>query len=326
MQGSFIRVSAILLFALTGARALAQEVEEKVEVFISVSEQKLVVLRDGMWTHRFPVSTSKFGLGDSYGSYKTPLGRLRVCEKIGAGLPPGSVMRHRSATGEVIPVNARGRDPIVTRIIWLDGLDACNANARSRGIYIHGTAEEEKIGKPVSYGCIRMRSRDVLDLFEAVPLGTVVTIQQDRLPHVKRWSAPPPPPIIASKEPVKKETKLAVKPTPEPVKQKEPVLVAERTVEKISPKPEAKPAAKPAPVPAPAKERTFVVQRVAERTSPMPEAVPQSTRLVIKSSGTDDHDVRPADFGASAFKGSILFADLPGHGVKTSTQTASSER
>lgn len=295
MQGLIFRVTAIFFFALSGARALAQDVEEKVEVLISVPEQKLMVLRDGMWTHRFPVSTSKFGLGDSYGSYKTPLGRLRVCEKIGAGLPPGSVMRHRSATGEILPANARGRDPIVTRIIWLDGLDACNENARSRGIYIHGTVEEDKIGKPVSYGCIRMRSRDVLDLFEAVPIGTVVTIQQDRLPHVKRWSPPPPPPMIAAKEPEKVE------------KTKEPVFVAQRTVEKIAPKTE--------PVPQKQKEPVLVAQHKPAKVEVEPVSRPSAaSRLVIKASGTEDHDVRPSsDLGANAFKGSILFADLPGH-------------
>lgn len=288
MQGLIVRVTAIFLFALSGARAWAQDVEEKVEVIVSVSEQKLVVLRDGMWTHRFPVSTSKFGLGDAFGSYKTPLGRLRVCEKVGAGLPPGSVMRHRSATGEILPANARGRDPIVTRIIWLDGLDACNGNARARGIYIHGTVEEDKIGKPVSYGCIRMRSRDVLDLFEAVPIGTIVTIQQEKLPRAKRWSPPPPPQMIASRE---------------PVKTKEPVVVAQRTVEKISPKTE--------PVP---DKQPIVAQHKPAKVEIEPVVRPSAaTRLVIRASGTEDHDVRPSsDLGANAFKSSILFADLPG--------------
>jgi len=296
MQGFSLRVTAILLCALAGAPAWSQDVEEKVEVIVSVAEQKLLVLRDGMWTHRFPVSTSKFGLGDAYGSYKTPLGRLRVCEKIGAGLPPGSVMRHRNATGEILPVNARGRDPIVTRIMWLEGLEPNNDNARRRGIYIHGTTEESKIGKPVSYGCIRMKSRDVLDLFEAVPMGSIVTIQEEKLPKAKRWSAPPPKPppsfmpIVAAKE---------------PVKQKEPVVVAQRTTERVTLKTE----------PAPTRQKEPVVVATTKPTREIVEIErPPSaaTRLVIRASGTEDHDVRPSPLAADAFKDSILFSDLPG--------------
>lgn len=232
MQGISYRVTTFLLcaFAALAARLSAQE--QTLEVRVSIADQRLVVLRDGMWTHRFDVSTSKFGIGDSFGSYKTPLGRLRVCDKIGDGLPAGSVMRHRNATGEVLPVNARGRDPIVTRIIWLEGLEACNQHARSRGIYIHGTVEEGKIGKPVSYGCIRMRSRDVVALFDELPVGTTVTIQQEKLPRYQRWS-PPPPVMIAAKEPVKTE----------PVKLKEPVVVAATKPAKVEIEPVRPPSA-----------------------------------------------------------------------------------
>lgn len=200
----FARLSIAVLVAL-GVPVPAQE--PVVMAVISVAEQRLVVLRDGMWTHRFRVSTSKFGLGDTHGSYKTPLGRHRVCEKIGDGLAAGAVLKHRNATGEILPVNAPGRDPIVTRIIWLEGLEARNANARARGIYIHGTVEEDRIGEPVSYGCIRMRSRDVTDVFELLPVGAEVLIQEEKLPRYKRWSAPPPELIAARSAP---------KPAPKP--------------------------------------------------------------------------------------------------------------
>lgn len=291
MQSSNFRLIAILLVALAAPAVRADdEVEEKVEVIVSIAEQKLMVLRDGMWTHRFPVSTSKFGLGDSFGSYKTPLGKLRVCEKVGAGLPPGSVMVHRNPTGEILPVNARGRDPIVTRIIWLEGLEPGNGNARRRGIYIHGTVEESKIGQPVSYGCIRMKSRDVLDLFEAVPMGSIVNIQQEKLPRAKRWSAPPKPKplMIAAKEPVKtrepapiaQRIEMPPRTEPTPMKQKEPVVIAQHKPARVEVEPVRPPSA--------------------------------AARLVINASGTVDHDVRPSSFAADAFKGSILFADLPG--------------
>ena len=160
------------------------------QVLISVPDQRLAVVRDGELVARFPVSTSRFGTGDNFYSYKTPLGELKVCDKIGENLPAGAVIHHRSATGEVLPVNAPGRDPIVTRVIWLDGLEPQNKNARSRGIYIHGTPQEWTIGKPMSWGCIRMRSKDVIKFFDEIPVGTVVSIIPDKLPHMHRYEPP----------------------------------------------------------------------------------------------------------------------------------------
>lgn len=150
-------------------------------IVVSVAEQKIALVQNGQVIKKYPISTSRFGLGDSYGSYRTPLGQLKICQKLGAGLPEGAVFKHRVPTGEVLPVNSKGRDPIVTRIMWLDGQEAGNVNARGRGIYIHGTPVENQIGKPVSYGCIRMRSRDVVELYDAVPVGTSVTITRGKI-------------------------------------------------------------------------------------------------------------------------------------------------
>ena len=83
----------------------------------------------------------------------------------------------------MLPPNAPGRDPIVTRILWLDGQEAQNRHAFSRCIYIHGTPQENQLGKPVSYGCIRMRSKDVATLADSLPVGTTVKITPDHLPH-----------------------------------------------------------------------------------------------------------------------------------------------
>lgn len=148
----------------------------KTEIIINVDEQRLVVVRGGLVVHSYPVSTSKFGLGDTRHSYRTPLGRFQVCGKVGENLPPGAVMKGGRFTGEILPPNAPGRDPIVTRIIRLEGLEEQNRKAFERGIMIHGTPEEKNIGKPVSWGCIRMRSRDVIELFREVEVGTPVTI------------------------------------------------------------------------------------------------------------------------------------------------------
>lgn len=162
---------------------------------MSVKEQKVIVVNDGGVVAKFPVSTSKFGLGDASRSYKTPLGKMKVCEKIGAELAPGTVLKGRHATNEVLPVNAPGRDPIVTRILWLDGCESQNANARERAIYIHGTPEESRIGKPASYGCIRMRSKDVIALYDILPVGASVTVVEDRLPKLPKYVTPPPAPV-----------------------------------------------------------------------------------------------------------------------------------
>src|SRR5205809_5534141 len=145
-------------------------------IVISTHEQKLALLDRSNVMAIYPVSTSKFGLGDWRGSRFTPLGQLQVAEKIGANAPPGAVFKDRRRTGEIIQANALGRDPIVTRILWLRGLETQNANAFGRDIYIHGTPEEWKIGTPASYGCIRMRSSDIIQMYNIVGAGAAVTI------------------------------------------------------------------------------------------------------------------------------------------------------
>lgn len=88
--------------------------------------------------------------------------------------------KDRVPTGEIVPVNAPGRDPIVTRILWLRGREERNRNAFDRYIYIHGTPEERKLGEPASYGCIRMRSRDIVWLYDTVGVGARVEIEEHR--------------------------------------------------------------------------------------------------------------------------------------------------
>ncbi|MGZ9005716.1 MAG: L,D-transpeptidase [Burkholderiales bacterium] len=145
-------------------------------VVISVPEQRLAVLDEGALMATYAVSTSKFALGDLRGSRGTPLGELEVAEKIGGSAPAGAVFKSRRRTGEVLAVDAPGRDPIVTRILWLRGRERQNANAFGRHIYIHGTPEERNIGRPASYGCVRMRSRDVIKLYDVVGTGARVSI------------------------------------------------------------------------------------------------------------------------------------------------------
>ena len=160
-------------------------------ILVSVADQSMELYRRNALIGRFPISTSKFGLGDQPGSRETPLGRLEVAKKIGAGAPLGAVFKNRRRTGEVLRPDAPGRDPIVTRIIWLKGLEYRNRNAFNRFIYIHGTPEERNLGHPASFGCIRMRSYDVKEVFDIVGLGARVDVILGSLPDTPKQAAPP---------------------------------------------------------------------------------------------------------------------------------------
>jgi hypothetical protein len=185
------------LITATSAFAIAP-LDTSTELIISVRDQKLMLVRNGAKAAVYPVSTSMFGLGDARGRMTTPVGYLAVEKKIGDNAPVGAVFHNRRLTGEVLQPNAPGRDPITTRIIWLRGLEAQNAHAFQRGIYIHGTPEEKKIGRPASYGCIRMKSKDVAELYRLVPLGAVVQIIPDRLPKVAKASKVQTPMVLAA--------------------------------------------------------------------------------------------------------------------------------
>lgn len=148
---------------------------------VSVPQQKMALYRQGELVKTYPVSTSKFGLGDEKGSYRTPLGKMEVAQKIGDGAPNGAVFKSRKWTGEILKPDAPGRDPIVSRILWLNGLEPKNQNAFSRYIYIHGTNAERDVGKPVSYGCVRMKSRDIIDLYGKVGEGAKVFVVRKNL-------------------------------------------------------------------------------------------------------------------------------------------------
>jgi len=151
-------------------------------MIVSVPDQRMAVYHQETLLATFPVSTSRFGYGDEPGTNRTPLGKLRVAKKIGGGQPSGMKFKSRRATGDIVPVNAPGRDPIVTRILWLEGRDGQNRNARRRYIYIHGTPEEARLGTPASFGCVRMASRDILWLYDTVGTRAKVDIVTTPLP------------------------------------------------------------------------------------------------------------------------------------------------
>jgi lipoprotein-anchoring transpeptidase ErfK/SrfK len=183
-------VPLLCLFAAAASAAGLPQMVIPNTVVISVKEQKLMLLQNGSKMAVYPVSTSKYGLGDFWGHMTTPLGCLQVAQKIGDHAPTGAVFHNRRFTGEVLVPNAPGRDPVITRIIWLRGLEAQNEHAFSRCIYIHGTPEEKTIGRPASYGCIRMKSKDVAALYDQLPVGALVQIVNSKLPNVPKAKNP----------------------------------------------------------------------------------------------------------------------------------------
>lgn len=156
-------------------------------IIIDVSEQKLYLIKDEKIVKMYPVSTSKYGIGNEEGSYKTPLGTHRISKKIGSGAKIGTIFKSLTKTNKTAEIYVDGRDIaediITTRIMWLEGLEpginkGKGIDSHARHIYIHGTPEEGLIGKPASHGCIRMRNKDVIELFELVREGTLVEIQK----------------------------------------------------------------------------------------------------------------------------------------------------
>ncbi|HEX8281528.1 MAG TPA: L,D-transpeptidase [Chthoniobacterales bacterium] len=148
-------------------------------IHISVPKQRLTLKRGRRTERVFPVSTSRFGLGSEDGSMKTPLGRFRIAEKIGAGLPIETAYKSRKPI-RATAANLREDDLIMSRILWLDGLEPHNANSHARYIYIHGTNHEDEIGQPASHGCVRMRNAEIAELFELVEVDTPVVIAVDK--------------------------------------------------------------------------------------------------------------------------------------------------
>jgi hypothetical protein len=139
-------------------------------------------VEDCKFVKKFPCSTSRFGIGQTEGSNCTPLGLHRIVEKIGAGEPAGTVFKSRQVTGHTSQPEFMDAK-ITTRILWLEGLEpgfnrGGNVDSHARYIYIHGTADQISIGQPASHGCIHLADADLVPLFDLLPGGTLVWIQE----------------------------------------------------------------------------------------------------------------------------------------------------
>ena len=144
-------------------------------ITINISEQSLQYKGKS-----YSISTAINGTGEIEGSYCTPTGKFKIAEKIGSNLELGSVLVEREPTGEIYNTNLAKKNPdrdwILTRILWLDGIEEHNQNAKNRYIYIHGSPDETQMGMPGSKGCIRMHNYDVIELFESIQSGENVII------------------------------------------------------------------------------------------------------------------------------------------------------
>ena len=144
-------------------------------ITVYVASQKLVLTREGHADKTWPVSTSHRGTGMTPGSGKTPIGNFRIYQKIGGSEPIYTIFENRRPVGRWDP-RTPPCNKVLTRIMWLDGLDAANKNTLSRAIYIHGTSNESHVGHPYSAGCVTMKNKDVIELFSLVEQNTHVKI------------------------------------------------------------------------------------------------------------------------------------------------------
>lgn len=173
----------LFTYALAFMLMMGSSVFSQSKILVDVKKQELYLIEKGEAVEKYKISTAKNGVGSLKGSGKTPLGKHRIYKKIGENRQIGSVFVGRMFTGKVHEIGKEksDRDLVLTRILQLQGLEpgvnrGGNVDSLDRCIYIHGTNDEELIGKPVSHGCVRMRNQDVISLYEKVDVDTIVEI------------------------------------------------------------------------------------------------------------------------------------------------------
>lgn len=189
---NIILIVLVNITTLTSAQnKILQQVENYIYtepctvLFISIENQELYYIRNKTVVNTFIISSSKYGTGNENGSNKTPLGIHKVKEKHGEDTPLNGIMVGRIFNGKIAKVyhdTTRSKtDDITTRILWLEGMEegknkGIGIDSYKRYIYIHGTSEEGRLGMPASHGCIRMKNKDIIDLYRIIEVGTLVLI------------------------------------------------------------------------------------------------------------------------------------------------------
>ena len=179
---------SILLFGqkpIEAGQNYLKETMIKELIFVSTEKQALYYIKNNKIISTFTISSSAYGTGNKSGSNKTPLGLHKIKYKYGEDTPINGRMIGRIYTGDIATIykdNTKSKtDDITTRILWLEGLElgknkGDEIDSFKRYIYIHGTSEEGRLGTPASHGCIRMKNKDVIDLYNQVAIGTLVLI------------------------------------------------------------------------------------------------------------------------------------------------------
>jgi len=193
-MGAMLRYIIIILIFTKSSSAkekIITQVEDYVKItfdevlFISTKNQKLYHIKNKEIIDEYTISTSKYGVGNKNGSNKTPLGLHMIKEKHGDNVPINGKLIGRIFYDQIAFIykdnTISKTDDITSRILWLDGMEKGKnqggiIDSYNRYIYIHGTSEEGRLGKPASHGCIRMRNKDVIDLYKRVKVGTLVLI------------------------------------------------------------------------------------------------------------------------------------------------------
>ncbi len=193
-MGAMLRYIIIILIFTKSSSAkekIITQVEDYVKItfdevlFISTKNQKLYHIKNKEIIDEYTISTSKYGVGNKNGSNKTPLGLHMIKEKHGDNVPINGKLIGRIFYDQIAFIykdnTISKTDDITSRILWLDGMEKGKnqggiIDSYNRYIYIHGTSEEGRLGKPASHGCIRMGNKDVIDLYKRVKVGTLVLI------------------------------------------------------------------------------------------------------------------------------------------------------
>jgi len=147
-----------------------------IKLLVDVKKQTGTLFVDGVEKKKYKLSTAKNGVGSVPESGCTPLGKLRVSEKFGDAAEIGSVFKDRLFTGEVVDLKEGGGNLVLTRILWLEGTEPENATTKDRYIYLHGTRNEDKLGTPNSAGCITFSNKDIVEIYDLMPVGSEVEV------------------------------------------------------------------------------------------------------------------------------------------------------
>jgi lipoprotein-anchoring transpeptidase ErfK/SrfK len=189
---------AFLLFTLfcSGQKNIIETARNYIEIkcnksfnevlFVNITEQKMYYIKEGGIVKTYVISSSSYGVGNKAGSNKTPKGLHKVKQKFGEKTPINGKMIGRVFYGDIATIytdNTKSKtDDVCSRILWLVGLEEGlnkgeGIDSYNRYIYIHGTSEEGRLGKPASHGCIRMKNKEVIELYDKIKIGTLVLIK-----------------------------------------------------------------------------------------------------------------------------------------------------